>query len=41
MTRDEYNLKLRDLEREFRDKRIALKSEFLLSNSPYKVGDIC
>lgn len=40
MTRDEYNLKMKDLENEFRNKRTALTREFVLSNNPYKVGDI-
>lgn len=40
MTEQEYKNKLRELHNEFEERKAALKTEYALSNNPYKVGDI-
>jgi hypothetical protein len=34
-----YKEKIKDLEKEFENKKTALMKEFVLANNPYKIGD--
>lgn len=40
MSKEEYDLKVRLLEKELKDKKLELAKEYALANNPIKVGDI-
>ena len=39
MNHEEYLQKIKELEREFENRKLELMKEFVLANNPYKIGD--